>query len=66
MQLHFQRRPVVASLLALAIGSVVTALAWPAARRKIVNDPGKLAHRCAPPGGDYESLVRVLAQRRPA
>ena len=65
MQLHFLRRPVVASLLALAIGSVVTALAWPATR-KILNDPGKLAHRCARPGADYESLVRVLAQRRPA
>jgi hypothetical protein len=66
MQLHFLRRPVVASILALAIGPVVAAVAWPATRRKILNAPGKLAHRCARPGADYESRLRVLAPRRPA
>jgi hypothetical protein len=54
MQLHFLRRPVVA------------AVGWPATRRKILNAPGKLAHRCARPGADYESRLRVLAPRRPA
>jgi PAS domain S-box-containing protein len=69
MQLPFLRRPLVASLLALAIGLGVTALAWhetrsaahAAALQRFLGDAGEVAHRFTRRFSDYESLLRTGA-----